>query len=126
MKDALSHLPFFKLWSACGIFLAALRIREAVSSTTEIIFALGAFVTAISFCFANSRSMLSTPTPHLAIILIFFPNSKTSLLRTVPLLITTISESTIFSFISSYLFSDNETSKHSPSVLSSSKTFSFN
>ena len=87
------HLPSFKWISERLIFLAALIINAMVSSTTEIKFAVGEFVTLMFLDFANSTSILSTPTPHLAIIFRLFAFSIISFVKWVELLITAISAS---------------------------------
>ena len=50
-------------------------MSATVSSTTEVKLADGEFVTFMFLDFAYSTSMLSTPTPHLAIIFRLFPFS---------------------------------------------------
>jgi len=54
-------------------------IKDTVSSTTEIKFADGELVTKIFCDLAWSTSILSTPTPHRAIIFKLFPLSITAL-----------------------------------------------
>ena len=102
-------------------FLDALIIKATASSTTEVKFADGEFVTFIFLDFAYSISMLSTPTPHLAIIFSLSPFSIISFVSWVELLITTTSASIISETKSLSFDSDAEMSIHSPSDCSSSK-----
>ena len=58
--------------------------------------------------------MLSTPTPQRAIIFKDFPFSMIALSKVVPLLITTISASSMFSSKSSFFVGEEEISIQSP------------
>ena len=69
--------------------------------------------------FAKSKSTLSMPTPHLAIIFSCSASSKTSLVNFVALRITTISLSFIWLAKSSSFDADLDMSKQSPIVSSS-------
>ena len=69
--------------------------------------------------------MLSTPTPHLAIILSFFAFNKISFVNLVALRITMISESLMYLMRSLLLEGELDISVQSPISLSSSKTCKF-
>ena len=92
----LFHSPFLRCESARLNFLDALIIKATVNSTTDIKLAEGALVTKMFLDFAKSKSTLSIPTPHLAIIFSCSALSKTSFVNFVALRITTISQSFIW------------------------------
>ena len=70
-----SHLPSFVEQAAGAMFLAIASIRAIVCSDAAIVLPSGEFTTIIPFWVADSRLMLSTPTPARPIILRFFPAS---------------------------------------------------
>ena len=68
MNFFFSHLPSFTDLSAMEILRAMLKINPMVCSATVTEVDSGEFTTIIPFSVAASRSMLSTPTPALAMI----------------------------------------------------------
>ncbi|BAA30494.1 119aa long hypothetical protein [Pyrococcus horikoshii OT3] len=91
-----AHTPSLIFLSAKAIFLATENINPTASSATLLELAAGALTTSIPFSLAASTSMLSKPTPALAITLSFGALSIT-LLVTLGLLLTIIASTSLTS-----------------------------